>query len=134
MSDYEYVEGCNCNLCTDRREEERAKRRSQNDTSVPISGPKSYYGLGFLATWAMREDEVLPKEKVEQYWSDEFLTNVIVPILDHIRRFKWREFYRFRNTPENSYGIVATSKDIQITKDDAIAIQRTMDILREWRG
>lgn len=121
-------------VCRNTREERKQERRTQDNREVPVSPEKAAYGLGFLATWAMREDKLLPKEKVEQYWSDEFLTNVISPILDHIRKYKWRQYYRLLNNPRDPYTGRVKEWEIETLKEDAIAVQRTMTILREWRG
>lgn len=78
---------------------------------------------------ATRTDVKLAPQEVEAIWHDEFLTNVIVPFLDHIARY-------VRMAKSTNEGVRRRWEDIDTynMKADIFALERTIWLLKEWRG
>ncbi len=89
-----------------------------------MSGIKGYY----LMYFAIHNDMPLTSEQVKKVWDDRFLTNVIVPILEHIRR----HFEAMLEDPDE----IDPEDDLRTEHYERRMsdLTYTIDILREWRG
>ncbi len=75
---------------------------------------------------ALVNDKPMDPEEVRDFWDDTFLTNVIVPFLDHLRRHfsdEWETAIRLQQWN------AATSHSMQRSR-----LEQVIRILEEWRG
>ncbi len=87
-----------------------------------MSGIKGYH----LIYHAISKDRPLTQEEVKIVWDDAFLTNVIVPILEHIKRHD--------NEMVNQAIINGEAVQEYYYSRRMVDLDHVQDILREWRG
>ncbi len=86
------------------------------------SGIRGYYLMNF----ALRNDVPLTQEQVKIVWDDAFLTNVIVPILEHIIRHD-------NEMVDQSIEDGETVREYYYRRR-MVDLNHVQDILKEWRG
>ena len=82
---------------------------------------------GYAAAYfAVKDDKPLTPEQVKRVWDDAFLTNIIVPILEHIKRHD-DEMVSQAIEDEDVLGQSYYSRRM-------VDLDHVQDIVREWRG
>ncbi len=76
---------------------------------------------------AVKDDETLSPTEVRDTWDDAFLTNVIVPILEHIMRHDDKMVDEMRLDPEDVVRRLYYERRM-------VDLDHVIDILKEWRG
>jgi len=94
--------------------------KEMNDPSM--SGIKGYHFIYH----AISKDVPLTPEQVKEVWDDAFLTNIIVPILEHIKR---------HDDDMVAQAEVDGEKVLEYYyKQRMVDLDHVQDILKEWRG
>ena len=83
---------------------------------------KGYY----IQYFAVKDDKPLTPEQVKRVWNDAFLTNIIVPILEHIKRHD-DEMVSQAIEDDDALGQAYYSRRM-------VDLDHVQDILRDWRG
>ncbi len=83
----------------------------------------------YLMYFALLNDKPLTPEQVKKVWDDAFLTNVIVPILEHIKRHD-RVMVTQSEEPDSGMGVHASF----FYRSSVRSLEAVIEILKEWRG
>lgn len=81
---------------------------------------------------ALMNDEVLSLEEVRSVWSDEFLTNVIVPCLENVRNFFKGEEARYLEVGRRLSPVEV--KEFQLILHNINSLTTTIHLMQAWRG
>ena len=79
---------------------------------------------------ALVNDKPMDPEEVRDFWNDMFLTNVIVPFLDHLRLHNLTDIRANLRNPVS--GDIYRARTIWT--ENVLALDRVIHILEEWRG
>ena len=80
---------------------------------------------------ALMADENLTDREVQESWDDGFLTNVIVPYLEHLDNHFEDQLNRIE---EQENEILKMDPEWGVTITTLRALRQVIEVLKEWRG